>query len=195
MKTLAVHHWPATGAATGMIGWDGELLALATTVPAGADRAGARADIRAAVCEVAALLTGIGAERIEVTATPGSAPRLLIDGVDAGIGLSISHADTVSVALLRRGGTVGVDVMRIGLSSDWARVAHQYLGMATATLLAASNEELRPRAFCRAWAGREAQLKLRGEALREWRAGDAGGDVRRVDLALADGLVGVAAFD
>lgn len=194
MSQLAVHHWPpAAGAA--LPSWDGELVALSTTVPVGTNREGARATIRAAVVAVIAQCEGIDAGRIAVTATPGSAPRVRIDGADAAIGVSISHADRLSVALLRRRGAVGVDIMQIGLASDWARVAHDYLGMASASMLAASTDAARPLAFCRAWVRREALLKLRGEQLTEWHASKHAGDAQLVELALADGLVGVAAFE
>lgn len=190
MKTLAVLAWPPAEAAG--VTWHADLLAI-STVATGGGRAGARAAIRAAVCEVAALLTGVGAERIEVAGAAGSAPGLLIDGVSAGIGVSISHSVTLSVAVLHRAGPVGVDVMQIGIGSDWARVAWDYLGPATASLLAASLDATRPLAFCRAWTRREALLKLRGEQLREWRAADAADTSDVVELLLGDGLIGVAA--
>ena len=190
MKTLAVLAWPPAEAAG--VTWHADLLAI-STVATGGGRAGARAAIRAAVCEVAALLTGVGAEHIEVAGAAGSAPGLLIDGVSAGIGVSISHSVTLSVAVLHRAGPVGVDVMQIGIGSDWARVAWDYLGPATASLLAASLDATRPLAFCRAWTRREALLKLRGEQLREWRAADAADTSDVVELLLGDGLIGVAA--
>ena len=62
---------------------------------------------------------------------PGSAPRLLIDGEPSAIGLSISHAGALSVAAFNPAGAVGIDLMEVQDVSDWARVAHDYLGMAT----------------------------------------------------------------
>lgn len=188
---LALIDWPPAGEA---LAWQGPLLALALTHAVGSSRDAARAAIRAALCEAAAQLLGVGAERLEVSATPGSAPQLLLDGADAGIGISISHAETLSVAVLHRAGAVGVDLMRIAIGSDWARVAHDYLGMATATRLAAAEAAARPAAFCRAWVRREAILKLRGEQLGEWTA-PAGGEAAAhcIELALPDGLVGALA--
>jgi 4'-phosphopantetheinyl transferase len=186
---MKVLHWPAAGAAPI---WHDGLLALATRVPAGGKRETARADIRAALCEAAGLLTDTGPERIEVAGAPGVRPRLLIDGEDCGIGVAISHAETLSVAVLRRDGLVGVDVMQIVLPSDWARVAQDYLGMAVSVRLAALADTERPLAFCQAWAAREAALKLRGEGLREWAVGDLDG-ARFIELELRDGLVGVVA--
>ncbi len=195
MSSLTPLHWPADAASAPA--WQQDLLAISSAVPAGASRDMARADIRAAVCEVAGLLLDVGPERIEVAGTPGSAPRLLVDGAAAGIGISISHADTISLAVLHRLGAVGIDLMQIGLPNDWARVAHDYLGMPAATLLAAAPDEARPLAFCRAWVRREAALKLRGEKLAESTPGslrDAEG-TRFVELDLPDGLTGVVAVD
>lgn len=193
MSTLTVHHWPAPAGAPAP-GWDNDLLVLSTTVPVTGSRDAARADIRAALCEVAGVLLDVGPERIEIASTPGSAPHLLIDGAEVGIGVSISHADTLSLAVLHRQGAVGIDVMRIGLASDWARVAHDYLGMATATLLAAATNDERPLAFCQAWTRREATLKLRGEKLEEWPAGTSAPPARCFTLALGDSHAGAVAI-
>ncbi|WP_426114536.1 4'-phosphopantetheinyl transferase family protein [Massilia sp. PWRC2] len=190
VKTLVPLAWPPADAAG--VAWEGDLLAI-STVATGGDRAAARGAIRAAVGAATALLTGVGAERIEVAGAAGSAPHLLIDGGAAAIGVSISHCATLSVAVLHRAGAVGVDVMQIGIGNDWARVAWDYLGPATASLLAASLDATRPLAFCRAWTRREAALKLRGEQLREWCAADAADRSHLVELLLGDGLTGVAA--
>lgn len=191
MKDLTVIDWPAA-----RVHWQGELLALSTPAPSSGTREAARADIRAAICEAVDLLTETGSERIEVAGAPGMPPRILIDGEECGIGVSISHAATVSLAVLHKNGPVGVDLMQIGLPGDWARVAHDYLGMTAATLLAAAPEEQRPLAFCRAWVRLEASLKLDGEKLKELDAvslREAEGK-RFIDLVLDDGLVGVVAI-
>jgi 4'-phosphopantetheinyl transferase len=195
MNSLTIIEWPPLpGAESVAPAWQNDLLVLATQVPPGASRESARADIRAAACEVAGLLLDVGEERLEITATPGSAPRLLVDGEDVGIGVSIGHADTLSLAALHRKGAVGIDVMQIGLASDWARVAHDYLGMASATLLAAASEAERPLAFCQAWTRREAALKLRGEKLAEWSAGSTPPASSCFTLVLSDGYTGTVAI-
>ena len=56
------------------------------------------------------------------------------------IGLSISHAGGLSVAALNPGGPAGVDLMEVQQVLDWARVAHDYLGMAAACRLAAMTD-------------------------------------------------------
>lgn len=208
MKLLALHPWPADAAA---LAWQDDLLALSVQVASGADgaaRAVARGRIRGAAIGAAAALLAIDGARVTVAGAPGQAPRLLVDGIDAGIGLSISHADTLAVAVLHRGGAVGVDLMRIGIGSDWARVAHDYLGMASATGLAALDDAARPAAFCRAWTAREAALKRDGAPLTEWAGGGAAlaraaaaaaaaaapAPARLCALDLPDGLVGTVAI-
>ena len=154
---VPVHAWPGP-----LPAWEDGLIVIST---AGGPRDEARARIRAAVCELLAQLIG-GA--VEVASKPGSAPKVLVDGAECGIGLSISHEDGIAVAALHRDGAVGIDVMKVQLPSDWARVAHDYLGMAVAVQLAATTAEARPLAFAQAWARREAQFKLLGESLAEW---------------------------
>ena len=191
MNTLPIHPWPPAHEGTAPE-WREGLIAVSTP---GGPRAAARKDIRAAICEVAAGLLDIGPERIEVAREPGQPPRLLVDGADTGIGVSISHAEALSVAVLCRAGAVGVDRMQIVLPSNWASMAHDYLGMAAATALAAMPDAQRPQAFCQAWTRREAAFKLRGEQLREWAAGDEGDwSLPHAALGLPDGLIGVAIF-
>jgi 4'-phosphopantetheinyl transferase len=189
MSSLRVQAWPSAQQPQ----WNHNLLVLSVATPAGQDRAAARLAVRAAICEAACLLLDIGEERLEVSGTPGAAPRLLVDGSDCGIGVSISHESGVSLAVLHKNGAVGIDLMQVALASDWARVAHDYLGMAQATTLAASGEAGRPLAFCQAWTRREAAFKCRGEALREWRAGERD-HAQLFDLQLDDGLVGAVAI-
>ena len=150
---VAVHAWPGP-----LPKWEDGLIVMST---AGGPRDEAREAIRKAVCEV---LGGA----VEVVSTPGSAPTVTVDGMASSIGLSISHDDGISVAALHRDGPVGVDVMKVQLPSDWARVAHDYLGMSVAVQLAALSVEARPLAFAQAWAEREAKFKLLGESLTEW---------------------------
>jgi 4'-phosphopantetheinyl transferase len=58
--------------------------------------------------------------------------------------------------------------MDVQVVPGWARVAHDYLGMAVACRLAALSDADRPYAFAQAWAELEARLKLHGLPLSEW---------------------------
>ena len=131
----------------------------------GGERIEARARIRAAVREVLSQLLYCA---VDLHTSPGQAPVVLIDGAPSPIGLSISHAGDLSVAALNPAGSVGIDLMDVQIVSDWARVAHDYLGMAVACRLAALSDAERPQALAQAWAEREARLKLAGLHLSEW---------------------------
>lgn len=183
---LAVHAWPGP-----LPAWDGDLLLISTANPPGEGRAAARARIRAAVREALAQSLGLDGARVAVESVTGSAPRLLVDGAASPFGLSISHAGAMSVGAIHRAGAVGVDLMEVREVSDWARVAHDYLGMATACCLAAASAADRPRAFAQAWAEREAHLKLLGQPLAEWTPSP--GDCALHGLILPAGLVGALA--
>jgi 4'-phosphopantetheinyl transferase len=183
---LAVHRWPGP-----LPRWGDAVLLIAIGNAGGASREQARARIRAAVREALAQAMEIAIERIAVASAPGSAPRLHIDGAPSAIGLSISHAGALSMAAINPAGAVGLDLMAVQATADWARVAHDYLGMAAACRLAAMAAADRPRAFAQAWTEREARLKLHGEALAEWTPLP---DSRVEALALPAGLAGTVAL-
>lgn len=180
---VAVHPWPGP-----LPAWGREPLVISVTTPGG-ERGAARERIRAAVREVLAQLLQRG---IELQTSPGKRPQLLVDGEPSPIGLSISHAGELSVAALNPGGPVGVDLMEVEAVLDWARVAHDYLGMAAACRLAAMSDAERPRAFAEAWSEHEARLKLAGEPLSEWSPPQAGATV--IPLELPAGFAGALAI-
>ncbi|MDB5920131.1 MAG: hypothetical protein JWR40_4365 [Massilia sp.] len=190
--TLAVpvHSWPGP-----LPRWDAQgldpVLVISVLHADGATREQARIRIREAVREALSQALGIAIERIAVHSNPGSAPRLEIEGWAGSPGLSISHAGALSMAAINRHGAVGLDLMQVQATSDWARVAHDYLGMAAACRLAASPGPERPLAFARAWAEREACLKLHGEPLAEWTPLPA---CRVLLLAAPAGLAGAVAL-
>jgi 4'-phosphopantetheinyl transferase len=183
---LAVHAWPGP-----LPRWGGGPLLISTVTPGG-NRDAARARIRVAVCEALAQSLKLGAGQVRLESSPGKAPRVLVDGVPSQIGVSISHAGEVSVAGVNPAGAVGVDLMEVQDISDWARVAHDYLGMATACRLAATAPAGRPLAFAQAWAEHEAKLKLFGLDLSEWNDLPAASSVHA--LALPAGFAGALAL-
>jgi 4'-phosphopantetheinyl transferase len=183
---LAVHAWPGQ-----LPAWDGEVLVISIVNPAGATRDAARAAIRAAARDALAQSLGIAPDQVVVESRPGTVPRILIDGKPSTIGLSISHAGALSIAAFNPAGAIGIDLMEVTLVSDWARVAHDYLGMATACRLASMPAADLPRAFAQAWSEREAHLKLLGQPLAEWTPSSA--DCRLFALALPEGFTGAVA--
>jgi 4'-phosphopantetheinyl transferase len=184
---LAVHPWPGP-----LPGWDDGVVVISIATPAGAAREQARAAIRLAVREALAQLLGVDAARIAIESAPGSAPRVLVDGAQSAIGVSISHAGALSAAALRRDGRVGIDLMEVAPVSDWARVALDYLGMAESCRLASMAPPERTIAFAQAWTAREASLKLFGLQLSEWTPLPA--DCSLMALDLPPGLAGALAL-
>ena len=183
---IAVQPWPGD-----LPPWGGEVLVMSVAHADGVTREGARSRIRDAVREALALALSIAIERIAVQSTPGSAPQLAIEGWPTAPGVSISHAGALSLAAINPNGAVGLDLMEVRATSDWARVAHDYLGMTAAIRLAALSELERPLAFAQAWAEREACLKLHGEQLSEWTPLPA---CRLLALDLPPGLAGALAL-
>ena len=187
---IVVHPWPGP-----LPAWGGEVLVISVVNGdgdgKGAQRSQARARIRTAVRAALAHVLGIAIERIAVHSNPGSAPHVAIEGWSLVPGLSISHAGAFSMAAINPNGAVGLDLVQVRETSDWARVAHDYLGMAVAVRLAALAEPERPRAFAQAWAEREAGLKLHGAPLAEWTPLPG---CRIVALAVPAGLAGALAL-
>ncbi|WP_172202421.1 4'-phosphopantetheinyl transferase superfamily protein [Niveibacterium sp. COAC-50] len=161
-------------------------LALAPDMP----RADARARVREAAREYIAARLRVAPESLTLRASPGLPPQL----VGYALGLSFSHEPGCSLVAVNWDGPVGVDLMRVALPEDWAAVARDYLGPAIAEHIAATPLELRAEAFSQAWTQLEASLKLRGEALREWRAGDVVDACRCSPLTLPAGYIGTLAL-
>jgi 4'-phosphopantetheinyl transferase len=183
---LAVHLWPGP-----LPGWGDGTVVIGVLTPVGTARAVQRGRIRQALGEALAQLLAVAPARIAVESSPGSAPRVLVDGAACGIGVSVSHAAGMSAAALRRDGRVGIDLMEVAEVTDWARVALDYLGMGAACRLASMAPGERASAFAQAWAEREASLKLFGLPLDEWRSLP-GCSVTA--LALPPGLAGALAL-
>jgi 4'-phosphopantetheinyl transferase len=158
----------------------------------GVPRAEARTRIRLALRAMVAAALGFATERIALHCVPGSAPRLLVDGVPSAAGVSFAHDGQISVAAYHAHGPVGVDLMQVQETPDWFDVARDYLGPQAAASLAATPAAERGRAFAQAWTRREACLKCLGLALSEWTELP---DVCRIqDFAVAPGYVGMIAL-
>ena len=133
-------------------------------------RHAARIQIRAAVCETLAAFLGRTVDTITLMCPLGQPVGLAVP--DAHIGLSISHAEGLSVAAIQVGAAVGVDVMRVesGVDAmpDWRMLAHDYLGPQVQARLACLAPGDRSRAIAQEWTQWEARLKRLGLALTEW---------------------------
>ena len=80
LAVLAVPEWPAAPPC-----WQGALLLICISHPAGATRALARTRIRTALCAALAQSLGLDPAQVTLAATPGSAPHLLSGGAPCAI--------------------------------------------------------------------------------------------------------------
>ncbi len=105
-------------------------------------------------------------ERLQLHSVPGQPLRVDIPGHR--IGLSLSHEPGLSLAAIRDGGAVGVDLMRIDAALDWTPVALLYLGAEACTEIGRQPPGQQAGHFAQAWTALEARLKCRGAAITEW---------------------------
>lgn len=147
--------------------WAGVHL-LAIPTPAELRRETVRRIVRQTLVQRLAELLDTGVEAIgTLHGPPGRAPCLAAPW--SRVGLSLSHEPGLSLAAVRLNGPVGIDLFRLGGAlPDLARLSRDYLGPATAAMLAARPDAERHTAFAKAWTTHEAQLKCLGLALDEW---------------------------
>lgn len=159
-------------------------------------RSAARDLVRAALREFLAPLLGCTPAMVPLHIEPGAAPRL--KPASHAVHLSISHEAGLSLAAIRTGGRVGVDLMRAADAAmpDWKTMAHDYLGPSAAQCLQDIDASRRQQAFAQAWTRHEACLKCLGMALQEWSPGIAQ-EVALCSvfaLALPPGYIGATAI-
>ena len=182
-------------AAPALPGADGVPVVLMVATPETTVRDDARALVRAALRDYLAPLIGCAPAAVPLQIAPGEPPRLALPGQP--LHLSISHDAGLTLAALRMGGTVGVDLMRIPAAPlpDWQALAQDYLGPGALASLTHAGAGERPHAFAQAWSRHEAALKCLGLPLQEWTVelarALAACDV--AGLALPDGYVGALA--
>ncbi len=195
---IAVHPWPASrrllDTASGV---SAELLVITVSTPDSTLRDAARTQVRGALREVLGLQLGCTPETVNLLSAPGQALRVELPGQGiAGIGLSASHEAGLSVAAIRQGGPVGIDIMRIAPAFDWQAVARDYLGPQALQRIASQPEPEQPQAFAREWTRLEAGLKCLGIGLQEWNPALAQAieSCRLMELDLPAGLCGAVAW-
>lgn len=168
---VPVHAWPACAAqALTELRSGRAMTVISVHTPETELRHRARQNIRRALQEALGTLLQRPAASIPFISLPGQA--ITMDLPKTHIALSVSHAAGLSVAAIRVGGAVGIDLMRIEPGADdlpdWARVTHDYLGPQTCRQLSRLAPAHRAAAFARAWTRREAGLKSFALALTEW---------------------------
>ena len=166
MNTVVSAQWahcpePATPSA------DGVPVVLMIATPKTTLRDEARRLVRTTLETFLARLTGCAHT---LHTEPGTAPRLDLAVAGRPVHLSISHESGLSLAAIRCGGRVGVDLMHAvdAATPDRETIAHDYLGPDAAAELMRFGVAERQTAFARAWTRHEAGLKCLGMQLQEW---------------------------
>lgn len=168
---VVVHVWPDSATlALDELRSERAWTVISLVTPDTTLRHAARARVRTALQDVLAALLCRPAASIALISQPGQA--ILLDMPEARIGLSVSHAPGLTVAAIRVGGAIGIDLIRIepGVAElpDWERVAQDYLGPQSCRQLATLPPAQRAAAFAQAWTCQEAGLKCLGLGLTEW---------------------------
>ncbi|MFL6718370.1 MAG: 4'-phosphopantetheinyl transferase family protein [Burkholderiaceae bacterium] len=175
---------------------DGSPFIIAVPAPQTRLRSQARERVRGALRASLGKLLGCAPEAVPLDIRPGEAPVLVLP--PASIHLSISHEAGLSLAAIRVGGRIGIDLVAFddaGLP-DQEALARDYLGPRAAEALHDAPAPQRPAAFARLWTAHEACLKCLGLPLQEWSPGLAG-EIARCRIAalrLPASYVGAAAF-
>ena len=170
-EAVAVRGWPQDlSAAVQDLRSDLAVTVIGVATPMTTDRTLARALVRDAVVRTLEAALDQPAGSVKLVSRPGEA--VAVEVVPGVFGLSFSHAPGWSIAAIRRGACVGVDLMRVedGIEGDpdWMRLAHDYLGPQVTAVLQATAPAKRAVAFAKAWTRLEACLKCLGLALTEW---------------------------
>jgi 4'-phosphopantetheinyl transferase len=117
-----------------------------------------------------------GLARIEARPAPGGAPRLYVDGLPAGRGVSLTDRAGCAVCLVAAHATaVGCDVEIVEPRSD--AFVRDYLTQAERRLVTAAGPA-RDKAANLAWSAKESALKVLGTGLRR--------DTRSVEVTVAE---------
>jgi len=92
-------------------------------------------------------------------------PRLALEKPAGELYFNVSHADSIALYAVARGGEVGVDVERVREIPDWAGIADRFFRPQEQLQLQSLTGDRRRIAFLQAWTRREALLKASGDGL------------------------------
>jgi 4'-phosphopantetheinyl transferase len=152
------------------------VISIATqTAPAAsasheAHRAQIRMQLRVALTDVLSTFLECVPEDIDLTHTPGQAPKrnLCLSMPEIQIGISISHEQGLSIAAIYLDDDVGADLVLIDTQIEWQAVAELYLGAQLSAEIAKIPALQQAAYFLLQWASFEARLKCCQHALTEW---------------------------
>jgi len=191
---LATHIW--TGSGMPLPAQNGSPVIVAIPTPQTRLRGQARELVRKALRTMLGQLLDCAPEAVPLDIEPGRAPRLRLS--TAPIHLSISHEAGLSLAAIRMGGRIGIDLMAPADAAlpDWEALARDYLAPPMAATLNKLPAPQRQAAFASAWTFHEACLKCLELPLQEWTPalGSRLARCRTVELALPAPYIGAAAL-
>ena len=195
---LAPHWWAGSGTGVGTLApaSDSSPFIIAVPTPQTNLRGQARELVRDALRASLGNLLGCAPGAVPLEIEPGQAPALMLP--TTWIHLSISHEAGLSLAAIRVGGRIGIDLMASDAAalSDQEALARDYLGPQAAAAMHSAPTAERQVAFARLWTAHEACLKCLGLPLQEW-SPDLAGQIARCRVAalrLPANYVGAAAF-
>ncbi len=178
MSRHPVHSWPENRALALQALKEHSLavVSISTQITSGetvsheTHRAQARMQLRAALTDVLSTFLACAPEDIDLTHTPGQAPRrnLCRSMPERQIGISLSHEHGLSIAAIYLDGGVGVDLVLIDTQIEWQAIAELYLGAQVAAEIAKAPASSQAACFSLEWANFEAKLKCCQRALTEW---------------------------
>jgi 4'-phosphopantetheinyl transferase len=169
---VAVHPWPAAQQAAALALTELGLAVIGVELDAAATRDVARHSIRHALADTLALACHCPLAQVQLQSEPAQPVRVTIPGHR--LALSLSHETGLSLAAIRVGGAVGIDVMRIDEELDWKPVARLYLGTSVSAEIGCKPRSRQAYFFAQAWTAWEASLKCCGLAISEWNPALAG---------------------
>lgn len=143
------------------------LHVLTITTPKTRFRESARLIARQALRAALARLLAVKEGEISLISAPGTPIRLAAPWEH--VGISVSHEPELSLAAIHLGGSVGIDLMRLGAPiADIGPLARDYLGPNESLAIASHAADARQLAFAKAWTRLEARLKCLTLPLHEW---------------------------
>lgn len=141
-----------------------DLLVVAVKTPHTSLRAAARQQVREVMQRLLGQYLARPPASLDLVFLPGQAPQMI---GEPDLGLSISHAEGLSLLAIHRHGPVGIDLQAwpstAGLSAEIDALCRDYLAQPVAGKTPAERQDN----FIRAWTAHEAALKCLGLPLAE----------------------------
>jgi 4'-phosphopantetheinyl transferase len=130
-------------------------------------RVEARKEVRAVLRQILAQWSHLSPDEIPLRETP-CGPAWQSELQEHQLDLSLSYAEGEAWIAVRRGGIIGIDIMRLEPVPEAETIAQTYFGLADRSALRQSTDPVRD--FALAWTQLEARGKCLKQGLTEWSA-------------------------